>query len=62
MCVLSHVRLGRPPGSSVRGILQAGVLEWVAISFSMEMTLLTLFWDLRIAIFGASKQNGQKGS
>ena len=25
---------GRPPGSSVRGILQARVLEWVAISFS----------------------------
>ena len=23
-----------PPGSSVRGIFQAGVLEWVAISFS----------------------------
>ena len=23
-----------PPGSSVRGILQARVLEWVAISFS----------------------------
>ena len=25
-----------PPGSSVRGILQAGILEWVAISFSRE--------------------------
>ena len=23
-----------PPGSSVHGILQAGILEWVAISFS----------------------------
>ena len=23
-----------PPGSSVRGILQARILEWVAISFS----------------------------
>ena len=23
-----------PPGSSIHGILQAGVLEWVAISFS----------------------------
>ena len=23
-----------PPGSSVRGILQASILEWVAISFS----------------------------
>ena len=25
---------GRPPGSPVPGILQAGTLEWVAISFS----------------------------
>ena len=25
---------GRPPGSSVLGILQARILEWVAISFS----------------------------
>ena len=25
---------GRPPGSAVPGILQAGTLEWVAISFS----------------------------
>ena len=23
-----------PPGSSVHGMLQAGILEWVAISFS----------------------------
>ena len=23
-----------PPGSSVQGILQAGILEWVAIPFS----------------------------
>ena len=37
--VLSHVRLCdsmgcSPPGSSVHGILQARILEWVAISFS----------------------------
>ena len=25
---------GRPPGSPVPGILQARILEWVAISFS----------------------------
>ena len=25
-----------PPGSSVRGILQAGILEWVAILFARE--------------------------
>ena len=27
-------RDGSPPGSTVPGILQAGTLEWVAISFS----------------------------
>ena len=26
-----------PPGSSVHGILQARILEWVAISFSREL-------------------------
>ena len=31
-------------GSSIHGILQAGILEWVAISFSMEAVL-------RVAIF-----------
>ena len=25
-----------PPGSSVRGIFQASILEWVAIAFSEE--------------------------
>ena len=25
-----------PPGSSVHGIFQAGILEWVAISYSNE--------------------------
>ena len=25
---------GSPPGSAIRGILQARILEWVAISFS----------------------------
>jgi len=41
-CVLNHFsRVGlcdpmdcSPPGSSVHGILQAGILEWVAISYS----------------------------
>ena len=38
--VLSHVRLfcdpmdSSPPGSSVHGILQARILEWVVIPFS----------------------------
>ena len=26
-----------PPGSSVHGIFQAGILEWVAISFSIRI-------------------------
>ena len=37
---------GSPPGSSVRGILQARTLEWVAISFSMisiEAIFIRLF-------------------
>ena len=28
---------GSPPGSSIDGILQARILEWVAISFSREL-------------------------
>ena len=42
-CMLSHVQLFatpratvQPPRLSVQGIFQAGVLEWVAISFSLE--------------------------
>ena len=39
LLLLSHISLcdpidGSPPGSSVPGILQARILEWVAISFS----------------------------
>ena len=35
LCVtLSDPIDGSPPGSAVSGILQAGTLEWVAISFS----------------------------
>ena len=30
------------PGSSVHGIFQAGVLEWVAIAFSVLLLLLLL--------------------
>ena len=33
--ILGHPIDGSPPGSSVPGILQARMLEWVAISFSM---------------------------
>ena len=40
-CMLSRVRLCDPmdcslPGTPVQGILQARILEWVAISFSWE--------------------------
>ena len=31
-----------PPGSAVPGILQAGILEWVAISFSINLALQIL--------------------
>ena len=29
--------LGSPPGSSVHGIFQARILEWVVISFSRDL-------------------------
>ena len=37
VCLLSHGRLFvdcSPPGSSVLGIFQARILEWVAISYA----------------------------
>ena len=33
-----------PPGSSVHGIFQAGVLEWGAIAFSSRMALLYVYF------------------
>ena len=36
---LCHPRDGSPLGSPVPGILQARTLEWVAISFSMNVEL-----------------------
>ena len=35
---------GSPPGSSVHRILQARILEWVAISFSRERLPTPVFW------------------
>ena len=35
-----------PPGSSVHGILQARILEWVAIAFSEEISSLSQFIGL----------------
>ena len=37
---------GSPPGSSVPGILQAGILEWVAISFSSAWK-----WKVKVKSF-----------
>ena len=34
---------GSPPGSSVPGILQARILEWVAISFSLSGHYLSVY-------------------
>ena len=48
LCVLSHSVVSNscvpidcsPPVSSVHGILQAKILEWVAISFSRILSVL----------------------
>ena len=45
---------GSPPGSSVPGILQARILEWVAISFS-DAWKWSLIENVEILLFG--KQN-----
>ena len=37
------------PGSSIHGIFQARVLEWVAISFSKDLPNQGLNWVSRIA-------------
>ena len=44
--MLSRARLSdpvgwHPPGSSVHGILQAGIVEWIAISFSRGSSQIT---------------------
>ena len=54
---------GSPPGSSVPGILQARILEWVAISFSndnldsilksRDITLLTKVHTVKAMVFPA---------
>ena len=41
-----------PPGSSVHGIFQAGVLEWVAIAFSPHVLEWLLSKRLEIASVG----------
>ena len=37
-----------PPGSSVHGILQARILEWVAISFSKYIGDIYIYPPLRV--------------
>ena len=53
---LSHVRLCDPmdcglPGSSVHGILQARILEWIAISFSSKCLYYLLYYLLISLLF-----------
>ena len=44
---------GSPPGSSVPGILQARILEWVALSFSNAcMHAKSLMLKLKLQYFG----------
>ena len=47
---LCDPRDGSPPGSSVPGILQARVLEWVAVSFSICCLILPLFTSHRLCL------------
>ena len=49
------------PGSSVHGILQARILEWVAISFSLHMWNLILKIKLQMNLFTKQKQNYRYG-
>ena len=44
---------GSPPGSPVPGILQARILEWVAISFFNEVC--TFFFFLKVLIYNSQK-------
>ena len=54
---------GSPLGSPVPGILQARLLEWVAISFSLDsMNSLVFIWQIRIPSLKATQGLGQNGS
>ena len=43
---LSNPMDGSPPGSPVPGILQARVLEWAAIAFSLKVYVLFQTWRI----------------
>ena len=46
-----------PPGSSVHGILQARILEWVAISFSLKRSLVfPILLFSSISLYGSLKK------
>ena len=49
------------PGSSVHGILQARVLEWDAIVFSIIPIIQTLIFSLPIFFFTLSEDNAKRG-
>ena len=43
---------GSPPGSSVPGILQARILEWVAIAFSVSYTYICVYiYDMCVYMY-----------
>ena len=48
---LCDPRDGSPPGSSVHGIFQAGVLEWGAISFSILVAVMAKWYILKYIFF-----------
>ena len=48
---LCDPRDGSPPGSSVPGILQTRILQWLAISFSLQFLIPSAFQFLQILIF-----------
>lgn len=49
-CCAKSLQAGNPPGSSVRGFLQARVLDWVAISFSVLLDYFSIlsFWFVQV--------------
>ena len=40
-----------PPGSSIPGILQARALEWVAVSFSIYNTYMSIYINTCICVY-----------
>ena len=51
VCVCAQLYLTLcPPDSSVHGIVQARLLEWVAISYSNEILIKTLYLQARVIL------------